>query len=33
VAAAAGTRQDTPGLGPSPDPAGLTVARYRSEAG
>jgi DNA recombination protein RmuC len=33
VAAAAGTGQDTPGLGTSPDPAGLTVARYRSEAG
>jgi DNA recombination protein RmuC len=33
--AAAGTRpvRDTPGLGSSPDPAELTAARYRSEAG
>jgi DNA recombination protein RmuC len=33
VAAAAGTGQDTPALGMSPDPAGLVGARYRSEAG
>jgi DNA recombination protein RmuC len=31
--AGAGTEPDTPGLGPSPDPAELTAARYRSEAG
>jgi len=29
----AGTGQDTPGLGTSPDPGQLTAARYRSEAG
>jgi DNA recombination protein RmuC len=33
VAADAGPGQDTPGVGTSPDPGQLTVARYRSEAG
>ena len=33
VAAGTGTGRDTPALGTSPDPAKLTDARYRSEAG
>jgi hypothetical protein len=33
VAADADAGRDAPGLGTSPDPGQLTVARYRSDAG